>query len=385
MSNRVMLAAAYGLTLLLAAGPASAQGASPPSVQPATGFFPCTAGYSDSSRRECIATAMDAVLAVRARQWLITVNPAEAGCIGKDAAMCIASLGRTLRLSTAAYDKVELPTRAILDINGKPVSKRISVRATLPGSAPDSEPIDVSLYLYDGLHVTTLDFMLTRPTLTARTEDEWASTGVYDFAAGALGPQCVGSDRLAFYRRVDALQKKGDYRQSISDSLSDPGVTRTSMASEPICGAAMTIVNGSGISASTGSYSGSMLEFGEDLTRRPAPPAPKIAAAPAPAGTPTPPTLAALQKGAEDSAARGGFGFTYAPTPMGALIMAVAEGSPAAAAGLKPGEMILALDGVTLKGLASGQAVQDVMTHNTAASVTLSVEGAGEVRMTKAH
>src|SRR3569623_1930752 len=60
---------------------------------------------------------------------------------------------------------------------------------------------------------------------------------------------------------------------------------------------------------------------------------------------------ATANKGAADAAARGGIGITYQATPYGAFIVAVAPGSPAERAELKPGEVIESINGIAIKGL----------------------------------
>src|SRR4051812_381991 len=94
--------------LALAAATAFTPSFAKPAPQPiptGPGFYPCSIGFDGGGvlvdqQRRCIPLALDAVQVVKARQLLITQNPAEAGCLGKEAAMCIATLSRTLILST---------------------------------------------------------------------------------------------------------------------------------------------------------------------------------------------------------------------------------------------------------------------------------------------
>jgi hypothetical protein len=87
------------------------------------------------------------------------------------------------------------------------------------------------------------------------------------------------------------------------------------------------------------------------------------------------------QKGADDATAKGGYGFSLAPTPLGGLVVAVGKDSPAASAGLKPGEMIESLNGISIKGMAPASVFE--MLGRTGPSVTLSVVGIGDVKVTK--
>lgn len=61
--------------------------------------------------------------------------------------------------------------------------------------------------------------------------------------------------------------------------------------------------------------------------------------------------MAKATAGAAAYALHGGVGVTFMPSPVGAILLAVALGSPAERAGLKPGETIEAINGASIKGV----------------------------------
>jgi hypothetical protein len=109
-------------------------------------------------------------------------------------------------------------------------------------------------------------------------------------------------------------------------------------------------------------------------------PAPTSAGVSTSAAAPSPSQYAAAASAnAQVAMARGGLGISFAPSPVGATLMAVAPGSPAEKAGLKPGETIDALNGISLKGMSASTMIE--VLHNAPASVTVSVVGVGEVKV----
>lgn len=68
--------------------------------------------------------------------------------------------------------------------------------------------------------------------------------------------------------------------------------------------------------------------------------------------------MAANQANADLGAAQGGIGISFAASPLGATIMAVGRGSDADKAGLKPGETIESVNGISIKNFTSEAMVQ---------------------------
>lgn len=104
-------------------------------------------------------------------------------------------------------------------------------------------------------------------------------------------------------------------------------------------------------------------------------PAPLVAA-PSAAGY-----LAKATADAATYAARGGLGVTIMPSPVGAVLLAVAPGSPAEKAGLKPGETIEAVNGISLAGM-SAEAIMAIF-RAPAPSYILKVVGVGDIKLTR--
>lgn len=92
---------------------------------------------------------------------------------------------------------------------------------------------------------------------------------------------------------------------------------------------------------------------------------------------PAPNTMEEAASGAALAAEHGGIGISFVPSPLGAIVMAVAPRSRAALAGLKPGETIEAVNGVTIKGL-DAPAITAIL-HASVPTLTLKVVGVGDV------
>lgn len=102
--------------------------------------------------------------------------------------------------------------------------------------------------------------------------------------------------------------------------------------------------------------------------------------APVPGATPAPSPeafAAAADASARGAAARGGVGISFLPTPYGAMIAAVAPGSPAETAQLKAGEVIESINGISIKGFDSGTIMK--MLAGSSGDVMFGVVGVGPV------
>lgn len=101
--------------------------------------------------------------------------------------------------------------------------------------------------------------------------------------------------------------------------------------------------------------------------------------------TPGTMTQAEIQSSAATSAsaaaAKGGLGVSFLPSPFGALLMAVAPGSLAQVAGLKPGETVEAVNGVPLKDLPADAMIK--VLQGPTGTVTLSIIGVGDVKVVR--
>ena len=86
---------------------------------------------------------------------------------------------------------------------------------------------------------------------------------------------------------------------------------------------------------------------------------------------------------AEYAAAHQGLGIAVLPLPFGIMIVAVGSGSAAAKAGLKPGETIESVNGVSVKGFSADAMIQTL--HADTPIVKIGVIGVGNVDVVRAH
>jgi hypothetical protein len=82
-------------------------------------------------------------------------------------------------------------------------------------------------------------------------------------------------------------------------------------------------------------------------------------------------------KGAADAVAKGGIGISFVPTPYGAVIVAVADKSPAERAGLKKGQVIESVNGIRITGFGAPEMMKAVQVPT--AIVIYSISGVGDV------
>lgn len=206
----------------------------------------------------------EAYAAIQVKRDVIRADPSQAGCLGRDAATCLASLVRTIYIAPdPLIGGLRLPTPVEHDINGDPVGQSMDFLVTFtPKPGPG---IMTHLMLADGEHVSSINFALDSSPLLARTQADWDATHVFEITTAVLGPECVGTDRLAFYRRYDVAQRKTSSRDNFGGGYSDPTVSSSISGDMTICGAKIDLIAVSGISAETGSFAGSSIMF------RPAP------------------------------------------------------------------------------------------------------------------
>lgn len=89
--------------------------------------------------------------------------------------------------------------------------------------------------------------------------------------------------------------------------------------------------------------------------------------------------MASAQSNADLSGARGGIGISFAPSPFGAIITAVGTGSDAEKAGLKPGETIESVNGISIKNFPADAMIQAF--HADTPILILGVVGVGKVEI----
>lgn len=203
----------------------------------------------------------DPIAVIQARIGQLRADPQGRKCLGADAVTCLASLSLSVPPTTEIGGVFALPAPAGHDIYGRNVSSTMSFRVRFNATNSDlidDDDIYADIDLSDGEHVDNIYFSLNESPLFARTESAWDATRVFELATAVLGPACVGTDRNAFYRRYDAIQ-----RQSSTDYVDRgyPSAFRYSLltGNMKICGVTMSVGSSSQYSRSMG-Y-GSSLRF----------------------------------------------------------------------------------------------------------------------------
>lgn len=204
----------------------------------------------------------DPIAVIEARIAQLRADPQGRKCLGADAVTCLASLSLGVTPTTRIGGVFQLPGPAGRDIYGRTVSATTSfvVKFNAGNRDPfDDDDVYTQIDLNDGEHVDTIYFSLNQSPLFAHTESDWDATRVFELATAVLGPACVGTDRIGFYRRYDAIQ-----RQSSTDYVDRgyPPANRYSLLTGKmkICGVTMSVESSSQYSRSLG-Y-GSSLRFG---------------------------------------------------------------------------------------------------------------------------
>jgi hypothetical protein len=227
------------------------------------------AGPARQEESVLTAESVAAAAAIKTRNLELRSKPEERGCLGADAVTCLASMGFYVYISSTPPDlgglgALKLPTPVERDIHGQPISQMVSFLVTFaPGvrSIMPPDAIDADLFLVDGAHISRVTFFLPAPPLFAKTESQWAATRVFELATAALGEKCVGTDRLAFYRRYDDAQKSDGASTGIDSVVADPSVSSSVRGHLDLCGARMVMTATGGVSMDAGSYDGSLLSI----------------------------------------------------------------------------------------------------------------------------
>jgi len=211
------------------------------------------------ARKEDKKTGPIAVIKARIAQ--LRADPQARKCLGADAVTCLASLSLGVPPTAALGGSfLGLPAPADRDIYGRNVSATMSFQVRFNATNDDlvdDDEVYAHIDLSDGEHVDSVYFTLNQSPLFAHTERDWDATRVFELATAVLGPACVGTDRIGFYRSYDAIQ-----RQSSTDYI-DRGRSafRYSLlrGNMKICGVTMSVGSSSQYSRSLG-Y-GSSLRF----------------------------------------------------------------------------------------------------------------------------
>lgn len=203
----------------------------------------------------------DAIAVIQARIGQLRADPQGRKCLGADVVTCLASLSLGVTPATEIGGIFALPGPAGHDIYGRDVSATMTflIKFNARNRDPfDDDEVYAQIDLSDGEHIDNIYFSLNQSPLFAHTESDWDATRVFELATAVLGPSCVGTDRIDFYRRYDAIQ-----RQSSTDYVERgyPRASRYSLLSGnmKICGVTMSVQSSSQYSRSMG-Y-GSSLTF----------------------------------------------------------------------------------------------------------------------------
>jgi hypothetical protein len=163
-----------------------------------------------------------------------------AGCLGAPVAACIAMLRGSMTMEEGLL-AASLERRRHVDVNGRPFGGVVMVLGRLPGHV---EPVNLVLNLTADDRVAAAAGTLFRNPRHARTEEEYAETGLYDIAMPLAGPRCPDKTPLALYRFFENAVKPRIVvsRQDVRGALS--GGHRELSAAErvPYCGVGFTYI-----------------------------------------------------------------------------------------------------------------------------------------------
>lgn len=222
---------------------------------------------ADKQKKEAKKADAAATAAIRARIEQLRADPQARKCLGADAVTCLASLSFHFSLTTPPLwmgGGFKLPGPVQRDIHGRAMFA--SVDFLIKFNPKDlylinDSMVPASIQLSDGEHVDTVDFQLKESPLLAETEADWNATHVFELATAVLGPACIGTDHLAFYRRYDAIQRQESGSDRLDLGYPHNRVSSSTSGKTEICGVTMRVTHIRGYSRSTGSYGGAMLTF----------------------------------------------------------------------------------------------------------------------------
>ena len=124
-------------------------------------------------------------------------TPAPTGCLGVPVTACVASLRASTRLEEGLL-ATSLERRHAVDVNGRLLGNGVvTIIARLPGQV---RAVSIVLELTADDRVVAATATLWRDPRQARTEDDYAATGLYDIALRLAGARCPDATPLALYR-----------------------------------------------------------------------------------------------------------------------------------------------------------------------------------------
>jgi hypothetical protein len=208
-----------------------------------------------------------AIATIKARAEQLRADPRGRKCLGADAVTCLASLSFGLTLTTEPLwmgGGFKLPGPVQRDIHGEAVSATMDFLIRFNPKDRylfNDSMVGAKISLSDGEHVDSVHFDLKENPLLAVTEADWDATHVFELATAVLGPACIGTDRLAFYRRYDAIQRQESTPDKVEGRYRNRHVWSSTSGSTKICGVTMTAMRIRASSPSMGSYGGATLMF----------------------------------------------------------------------------------------------------------------------------
>lgn len=222
---------------------------------------------ADKQTKEAKKADAAAIAAIKARMEQLRADPPSRKCLGADAVTCVASLSFHFTLTTPPLwmaGGFKLPGPVQYDINGRtmPATMNFLIKFNPKDRyLIDDSMVGANIGLSDGEHVDSVDFDLKEDPLLAQTEADWDKTHVFELATAVLGPACIGTDRIAFYRRYDAIQRQESSSDRVDLGRRHSRVSSSISGDTKICGVTMHVTSISGYSRSIGSYGGAMLTF----------------------------------------------------------------------------------------------------------------------------
>lgn len=166
--------------------------------------------------------------------------PPSAGCVGATVTACVAGLRTSMVLDEGLLANA-LAQRRKTDVNGRPIGGGMTIFARLP-DRPD--PVPIALTLTPDDRVATAAARLLHDPRLARTEQDYAETGLYELALRLAGNRCPDPAPLALYRFFENSVKPRLHtsREDLRGAFAG-GHREVSVAERvPYCGIAVTFI-----------------------------------------------------------------------------------------------------------------------------------------------
>jgi len=173
----------------------------------------------------------------------LVANPADGpGCLGVTAEVCVRWLQATMTLDEG-FIPAALARRHRVDVNGRPLDGGlISLSGKVSGRL---EPLVILIRLRPDDTVASVEASLLGNLMTARTEDVYDQSGVYEIVSRLLGHRCPGLARPDLYRFFENSLKPRivAQRQDVSAGLFGLHKLTSRAADVPYCGVSFTYTN----------------------------------------------------------------------------------------------------------------------------------------------